>query len=39
MHEIIIIEQSWGRGGGEGVAFKGRLGRVVLTRTSNPEPV
>ena len=21
------------------MAFKGRLGRVVLTRTSNPEPV
>ena len=38
--EIIIIEQSWvGRGGCGGVAFKGRLGRVVLTRTSNPEPV
>ena len=35
--EIIIIEQSCGWGGG-GV-FKGRLGRVLLTRTSNPENV
>ena len=36
VHEIIIIEQSWRGGGG---AFKGHLGRVVLTRTSNPENV